>query len=219
MAQPPNPTATLLITCQDQPGLVAEVAHFIRKNGGNILHADQHHDHEQGIFFQRVEFETANFALPEREIPQAFEATAGAFGMDFAFRFSRDRPRVALLASKQPHCLYDLLSRFRHGDLRADVRLVVSNHPDHADVAAFFGIPFHHLPVTADTKEAQERALLSVLRQEDINLVVLARYMQILSEGFVDAFPHQIINIHHSFLPAFVGARPYHQAHARGVKV
>jgi formyltetrahydrofolate deformylase len=211
-------TAVLLITAPDRPGLVAAVADFVARNGGNIVHADQHTDAEAGIFFQRVEFSLDGFALARDEIAPAFAAVAGERAMRFEVRFSDDVARVALLASRDPHCLVDLLARWRAGELSADIRLVISNHPDHADTAAFYGVPYHHLPVDGD-KVAQEAKVRALLRTDQIDLVVLARYMQILSDEFVQEHPNRIINIHHSFLPAFIGARPYHQAHARGVKL
>jgi len=214
-----NATAILLLSCPDQVGVVAEVAGFVARHGGNIVHAEQHTDAADGVFFQRIEFELAGFNLARDAIEPAFRPVAERFGMRVALRFS-DRPtRVALLASKQPHCLYDLLTRWRTGELAVDMAAVVSNHADHAEVARWFGVPFHHLPVEPGAKEAQEAAVQQVLRAATVDLVVLARYMQILSPEFVAAWSDRLINIHHSFLPAFVGARPYHQAHDRGVKI
>jgi formyltetrahydrofolate deformylase len=214
-----RPTATLLLSCPDRPGLVAAVADFVFRHGGNIIHADQHTDAEEGVFFQRVEFGLDGFALDRDEIALRVGELAAEFGMQVRIRYSDDRPRVAVLVSREPHCMYDLLARWRSGELPADVALVISNHPDHADAAAHFGVPYHHLPVTPDTKADQERAVLDLLRAHAVDLVVLARYMQILSADFVAGYPERIINIHHSFLPAFVGSRPYHQAHQRGVKI
>jgi formyltetrahydrofolate deformylase len=181
------------------------------------VHAEQHIDPEASVFFQRVEFECAEPDVAR--ITRAFEPTAARFGMSVQVCRSDERPRVALLASTQPHCLTDLLSRARSGELAADIVAVVSNHPDHAELAAFHGVPYHHLPVTAHTRDAQQRQLLDLLLSYDVDLVVLARYMQILGPELLDAYPARIINIHHSFLPAFVGARPYHQAQQRGVKL
>jgi formyltetrahydrofolate deformylase len=214
-----RPTASLLLSCQDQPGLVATVAEFVYRHGGNILHADHHVDQGEGIFFQRVEFDLAGFRLDRDELLPAFRRATARFSMQCDVRFSDELPRVAVLVSKQPHCLYDLLARWRVGELRAEIPLVVSNHPDNEDIATFMGTEFRCLPVTPDTKPQQEQAVLELLRAYEIDLVVLARYMQILSGRFVGAYPARIINIHHSFLPAFVGARPYHQAHQRGVKL
>ena len=212
-------TAVFLITCPDRPGLVAAVANFVAAQGGNILHADQHTDAELGIFLQRVEFDLAGFPLARAEIAPAFAPVAADLGMDVRLAFSDDVPRVAILASREPHCVTDLLARFAAGEIPAEARIVVSNHPDHRATAEFYRVPYHHLPVTPETKPAQEVALRALLDREGIDLVVLARYMQVLSDDFVAHYPSRIINIHHSFLPAFVGARPYHQAHARGVKV
>src|SRR4051794_10738109 len=225
---PMEPTATFLLTCPDQPGVVAAVAEFVYRHGGNITHAEQHTDAADGIFFQRVEFERRGLDLGRDELLPAFAPVADRFGMGVELRFSDDVPRLALLASKQPHCLYDLLTRWRTGELHVDIPVVVSNHPDHADAAAWFGVEYHHLPVDGSSgggggggggKAAQEAAVQSVLRAHAVDLVVLARYMQILSADFVRAWTNRVINIHHSFLPAFIGARPCHQAHDRGVKI
>jgi formyltetrahydrofolate deformylase len=211
------PTAILLISCPDRPGLVRAVAEFVMSLDGNIVHAEQHIDVESGVFFQRVEFQAAG--VDADGLAAAFGPIAARFGMSVRARMSDDRPRVALLASEQPHCLTDLLARWRSGELPADVVAVVSNHRHHAELAAFHQVPFHYLPVSAEVRDEQEAALLAILRGYRVEVVVLARYMQILGPQVLDAFPAGIINIHHSFLPAFVGARPYHQAQARGVKV
>jgi formyltetrahydrofolate deformylase len=211
------PTAILLISCPDRPGLVGAVADFVLSVDGNIVHAEQHIDVETGVFFQRVEFQAAG--IDADALATSFAPVAQRFGMSVQARMSDDRPRIALLASRQPHCLTDLLSRWRSGELPADVVAVVSNHRDHADLAAFHRVPFHHLPVSVDLRDEQEAALLEILQGHQVELVVLARYMQILGPRVLDAFAARIINIHHSFLPAFVGARPYHQAQARGVKL
>jgi formyltetrahydrofolate deformylase len=212
-------TASLLLSCRDQPGLVAAVAEFVFRHGGNILHADQHVDHEVGIFFQRVEFDLDGFTLGRDEISPTFAPVAARFDMRCDVRFSDDIPRVAILVSKQPHCLHDLLGRWQSGELRAEIPVVISNHPDHHDAVRFNRAAYEHLPVDPTGRAAQEAALLDVLADQRIDLVVLARYMQILSPGFVQRFPSRIINIHHSFLPAFVGAQPYRQAYERGVKL
>jgi formyltetrahydrofolate deformylase len=211
------PTAVLLISCRDQPGLVHAVAGFVLSQGGNIVHAEQHIDVESGVFFQRVEFETAD--LDTARIAESFAPVADRFAMSVQVRRSDERMKVAVLASQQPHCLTDLLARWRSGELPADLLAVVSNHPDHARLAEFHGLAYHHLPVAPDTSAEQDAALLDALAGHDVELVVLARYMQILSRRVLDAYPARIINIHHSFLPAFVGARPYHQAQQRGVKL
>jgi formyltetrahydrofolate deformylase len=205
-------TAILLIACPDRPGLVAAVADFVASHGGNITHADQHIDAEVGVFFQRVEFELEGFAIARHDI-------ADRFGMSFEVRYSDDIARMAILVSKEPHCLVDVLSRWRSGELPASVALVVSNHPTHADTAAFYDVEYHHLPITSANRLQQEATLQSLLEQAKVDLVVLARYMQVLGDEFVARYPNRIINIHHSFLPAFTGSRPYHQAFARGVKI
>ncbi|HEY4331364.1 MAG TPA: formyltetrahydrofolate deformylase [Ilumatobacteraceae bacterium] len=211
--------AVLLLTCPDQRGIVAAVADFIASHDGNIVHAEQHTDDVEGVFFQRVEFELDGFALGRDEILTAFEPLVQRFGLDASVRFTDQRQRTALLASKQPHCLYDLLTRWRTGELAMDLVTVISNHPDHAGICAHMGVPYLHLPVAADAKGAQEQAVVDALAANDIELVVLARYMQILSADVVERYPNRIINIHHSFLPAFIGANPYRQAHDRGVKL
>jgi formyltetrahydrofolate deformylase len=215
-------SAVLLLSCPDRRGIVAAVANFLVDHGGNVLHADQHVDAVEGVFFQRVEFDLDGFGLARHEIEPAFRAAvAEPFGMEASVRFSDERMAVGVLASRQPHCLTDLLMRWRAGELDADLRVVVSNHPDHADLCAALGLPYVHLPVGtgAEAKQAQEAEVLRTLAEHGVELVVMARYMQILSSRFIAAYPNRIINIHHSFLPAFVGANPYRQAHDRGVKL
>ena len=214
-----NANAVLLLSCPDQRGVVAGVAEFIARNDGNIVHAEQHVDAVEGVFFQRVEFELDGFGLDRSEILRALEPLRQRFDLHIDLHFTDERPRLAILASKQPHCLYDLLTRWRTGELAADLVAVIANHPDHRDICTHMGVPFVHLPVTAGTKVQQEAALLDELRQRRVDLVVLARYMQILSAPLVGEYPNRIINIHHSFLPAFIGANPYRQAHDRGVKL
>ncbi len=214
-----GPTATLLLSCPDARGIVAAVAGFISEHGGNIVHADQHTDAAQGRFIQRVEWELEGFSLPRDDIPAAFLPIARRFGMDWDLHFSDTTRRVGVLVSRQGHCLYDLLARWRIGELPAEIAVVVSNHPDLADAAAAAGVPFHHVPVSPETRPRAEAEIEAILARHDVDLVVLARYMQILSPGFVAAYPMRIVNIHHSFLPAFAGARPYHQARERGVKL
>ena len=213
-----SPTAVLLLSCPDQPGLVAAVADFVWRGGGNIVHAEQYTDHTDGVFYQRVEFELDGFAFARTDLEKAFWPLAERFGMDVAVRFSDERPRMAVLTSTAPHCLVDILSRDHAGELAAEVAFVASNHAVHGELSGFFGKAFHHLPV-GDDPSAQEAAMVELLEREGIELVVLARYMRILSPDFIARWPHRIINIHHSFLPAFVGADPYRQARERGVKV
>jgi formyltetrahydrofolate deformylase len=216
---PPSGTAVLLLSCPDQRGVVAAVAQFIADHDGNIVHAEQHVDAVEGVFFQRVEFELAGFGLHRDDIHTGFTPVAERFDMRVDLRFTDIRQRVAILASKQPHCLYDLLARWRTGELPADLTVVIDNHPDHAALCAHLGVPYVHLPVDPTDKVRQQQAVLATLREHAIDTVVLARYMQILPGFVVEAFPHRVINIHHSFLPAFVGANPYRQAHDRGVKL
>ena len=214
-----GPTARLLLSAPDRPGLVAAVADFIYRNGGDVTHADQHNDEEEGMFFQRVEFRMDDFALSRAELAEALAQVAAPLGMNWTVRYSDEDRRVAVLASRQPHCLVDLLGRWYAHELPGRPVLVASNHADHADLVGHFGIPYHHLPVTDDTRPAQEAALLELLDQAGVELVVLARYMQILSGTVIEKYRARVINIHHSFLPAFSGGQPYHQAHARGVKL
>ena len=216
-------TAVLLLSCPDQPGVVAATAQFLADHDGNIVHAEQHVDTGTGngdaVFFQRIEFDLDGFGLERNQIVDAFAPVAQRLGMTVDLRFTDTPTPTAIMASRQPHCLYDLLTRWRSGELAMDLRLIVSNHPDHAGIAEHMGVPYLHLPVTPDTKSEQEAQVLAALDAHDVELVVMARYMQILSDRFVAAHPSRIINIHHSFLPAFVGANPYRQAHDRGVKL
>ena len=211
--------AILLVSCADRPGIVATIARFVADHGGNIVDLQQHTDRSDSLFFQRVEFELAGFDIPREELGAALRPTLDGFSMHGQLRFSDDSPRTAILASRQAHCLYDLLSRWRAGELSFDVKAVISNHPDHAEMVGWFGVPYHYLPIGEEGRVVQESSVLSVLEQADVELVVLARYMQVLSPQLVVHWPNQIINIHHSFLPAFQGGRPYHQAHERGVKI
>ncbi len=216
---PPSPTAILLISCPDRAGIVAAISRFIFENEGNIVHLEQHVDSEADAFFMRLEWEIDGFRIERDAIAEAFGPLAGKFGMNWTLSFSDVRPRVALFVTRDNHCLYDVLSRHESGELAMDVPLIISNRTDLAPVAERFGIPFHHFPITKENKIEQEAAEIALLREHRVNAIVLARYMQILSQQMVDAFPNRIINIHHSFLPAFPGARPYHSAHQRGVKV
>jgi len=212
-------TAVLLISCRDQKGLVAAVSEFVYRNGGNITHAEQHVDVPENIFFHRVEWELKGFALDAKEIGGAFSEVAQHFGMKWYLRFSDERARVAIFVSKFDHCLLDLLYRHRMGELNGEIVAVVSNHPDVEEHVKPFGFPYHVFPITAENRAAQEEREVELLESLGVELVVLARYMQVLSPLFVRRYPNRIINIHHSFLPAFVGAKPYHQAYERGVKL
>jgi formyltetrahydrofolate deformylase len=211
--------AVLLLSCADQKGLVASVADFVYRHDGNILHADEHMDFEQRIFLQRVEWDLDGFRIPTEEIGERFRPVAERFGMRWELRLSSRVPRVALFVSKLDHCLVDLLWRWRSGELVAEIPLVVSNHEELRGTAEGVGVAYHVHPITPATKEAEEQRIQAALRESRIDLIVLARYMQVLSPSFVAGWPDRIINIHHSFLPAFAGARPYHQAYDRGVKV
>ncbi len=215
----PSSTVTLLISCPDRQGLVAAVTAFIAQHHGNILHLAQHVDQTQGVFFMRVEWELSSFDLPRDEITAAFAKVAQPLGMTWTIQYSDVRPRMAIFVSKQAHCLYELLSRWQAGEWQVDIPLIISNHRDLAGVAAQFGIRYMVFPMTPETKAAQEKEQIALLREHHIDLIVLARYMQIVSPDFVGAFSNRIINIHHSFLPAFIGDRPYHKAYERGVKM
>ncbi|MEO7413414.1 MAG: formyltetrahydrofolate deformylase [Opitutaceae bacterium] len=210
-------TLTALLHGPDQPGLVARVAGWIFERKGNILHADQHRDMEEGIFFQRVEWVPAGDSRA-RDVDE-FLAFAKSLGMHARVTDSAKRARAAIFVSKADHCFHDLALRWRAGEFNAEIAAVVSNHPDLADTANGYGLPFHHLPVQADDKPAAEARQLALLREAGVELVILARYMQVLSADFLEKLGCPVINIHHSFLPAFAGGRPYHQAHARGVKL
>ena len=214
----PNPTATLLISCPDQKGLVAKIANFIYANGGNIIHADQHTDGNAGLFLTRIEWQLDGFNLPRNLIGPAFNAIAQPLQANWQLHFSDQVPRIAIWVSRQDHCLYDLIWRQRAGELVAEIPLIISNHENLRAIAHQFDIDYHHIPITPDTKLEQEQTQLQLLQQYKIDLVVLAKYMQVLSPEFIAQFP-QIINIHHSFLPAFPGANPYQRAYERGVKI
>ena len=212
-------TAKLLVSCPDRRGLVARISDFVFRNGGNFLHFDQHTDVQAGVFLARAEWELDGFQIPRERIAECFQGIALECGMQFELIFSDQVPKIAILVSKLPHCLQDLLLRHQAGEFKAEIALVISNHTDAATIAAAFGITFKHFPITAENKHQQEIDEIQTIKGAGVQLVVLARYMQVLSEQFVAAFPNRIINIHHSFLPAFMGARAYHQAFARGVKL
>ena len=212
-------TAVLLVTCPDRKGIVAGVSEFLYRHDANILHADQHQNAERGLFLMRVEWDLAGFGLDLAEFPRRFAPVADRFEMRWRLERSDQPVRVALFVSKYDHCLMDLLYRHRTGELPCTIPLIVANHPDAERWAKFYDIPFHLIPVPAAAKAEAERAQLALLAEHKIDLVVLARYMQVLSPEFVRAYPHRVINVHHSFLPAFVGAKPYHRAFERGVKL
>ncbi len=212
-------TATLLLSCPDRQGIAAATTGFLFERQTNIIHAEQHVDAQAGVFFQRIEVDTDGLVGSVAELANDFAAIAARFDMNYAIRESIDRPRVAVLCSQQGHCLYDLLGRWSLGEMAGELAFVASNHDVHRDAVERSGHEFHHLPVDVNDRETQQRELLELLVSNEIDLVVMARYMQILPESLIDAFPSRIINIHHSFLPAFPGGRPYHQAHERGVKL
>jgi formyltetrahydrofolate deformylase len=220
LAFPGDPiTATLLVSCRDRTGLVAALSDFVFRNEGNIIDADQHADRETGLFFMRLVWDLAGFKLAREAIGPAVTDIGRRFELTWDLSFSDVRPRVAIFASTLPHCLYDLLLAHQLDELGGDLALVVSNHDGLQSVAGHFGIPFQKIAVEPGRKAEAEAQAQELLEQQRVDLVVLARYMQILSPEFVARWPGRIINIHHSFLPAFVGARPYHQAQARGVKI
>jgi formyltetrahydrofolate deformylase len=214
----PN-SAILLIHCPDRKGIVAGVSGFLHRHGANILHADQHQDNGLGLFFMRVEWDLAEFALGDAAFRAAFQPLAGAFEMQWELAYSVARPAVAIFVSQQQHCLVDLLFRHQIGELRCEIPLIVSNHESARELAAYYGVPFHYTPVDPANRAESEKLQLDLIERSKIDLVVLARYMQVLSPEFVARHPGRIINVHHSFLPAFSGARPYHAAYHRGVKL
>ncbi|CAK24935.1 MAG: formyltetrahydrofolate deformylase [Synechococcus sp.] len=208
----------LQLICPDRPALVSDIAGWVAANGGNIRHADHHTDAGAGLFLSRIEWDLQGFGLPREAIPVAVKALAERLGGDAQVHFSDDHPRVAILVSKQSHCLLDLLWRARSGELPMQVPLVISNHPDLEPYCADFGVPFVCVPVTTGKKAEAEATILELLDEHQVDLAVLAKYMQVLSGGFLERFS-EVINIHHSFLPAFKGAQPYHRAWERGVKL
>ena len=213
-------TAKLLLHCPDKPGILAEVTDFITVNKGNIIYLDQYVDHVENIFFMRIEWELKDFLVPQEKIEDYFATLyAQKYEMNFHLYFSDTKPRMAIFVSKMSHCLFDLLARYTAGEWNVEIPLIISNHPDLQHVAERFGIPFHLFPITKETKEEQEKKEMELLAKHKITFIVLARYMQVISEQMINAYPNRIINIHHSFLPAFVGAKPYHAAFERGVKI
>jgi formyltetrahydrofolate deformylase len=212
--------ATLLIYSPDRPGLVAAVTDFISVNRGNVLYLEQHVDKHEGIFFMRVEWDLTAFLIPQEKIGEYFQTLyAQKYDMTFRLYFSDYRPRMAVFVSKMSHCLFDILGRYTAGEWKVDLPVIISNHEDLRWVADKFGIEFHVFNMKKGNKEEVEAAQMALLKEQNIDFIVLARYMQILTEDFINAFPNKIINIHHSFLPAFIGAKPYHAAYERGVKI
>ncbi|MBO7596496.1 MAG: formyltetrahydrofolate deformylase [Bacteroidales bacterium] len=213
-------TAILLLHCPDKPGLIAELTNFVTVNNGNIVYLDQYVDHTEGIFFMRMEWDLGKFLIPTDKIEDYFTTLyAQKHNMDFRIYFSDKKPRMAIFVSKMSHCLYDMLARYTAGEWNVDIPLIISNHPDLKPAADRFGIPYHIFPITKDNKAELEPQEMQLLKDNDIDFIVLARYMQIISPEMIAAYPNKIINIHHSFLPAFVGAKPYHAAYTRGVKL
>ena len=213
-------SAILLIHCADQKGIVISVTEFIYKNGGNILYLDQHVDTERQVFFMRIEWDLHDFVIADEKIGEYFETlVAGRFSMNWRLHFSDEVPRLALFVSRLPHCFYDILARYEAGEWKVEIPLIISNHNDLQNAARRLGIDYAYLPISRENRAEQERKQLELLGQYRIDFIVLARYMQILGDVLIGNYPDRIINIHHSFLPAFPGARPYHSAHERGVKI
>lgn len=217
-----KPTAILLLHCPDQVGIISEVTKFITDNLGNIVYLDQYVDHEDGMFFMRIEWELEGFLVPRDKIKDYLQTLyANKYGMTFNLYFNDERPRMAIFVSKMSHCLYDLLARYKAGEWNVDIPCIISNHEDLRYVAEQFDIPYYVWNIKKDhsNKSEVEAAEMKLLAEKQVTFIVLARYMQIISDDLIAAYPHHIINIHHSFLPAFVGAKPYHQAWERGVKI
>lgn len=212
-------TAVLLVDCPDAKGIVASISSFLYSHGANILSSDQHQDNQAGLFFMRVAFDLADFTLELEEFAREFQPIADRFRMQWRIEDTARLPRVAIFVSRYQHCLVDLLHRHQTGELPCEIALVIGNHPDAKSLAEFYRVPFHHVPVEAARKAEAEATQLSLMKSSQVDLIVLARYMQVLSKEFVSRYPLQIINVHHSFLPAFSGARPYHAAFERGVKL
>ncbi|SFW25449.1 formyltetrahydrofolate deformylase [Sinomicrobium oceani] len=211
---------TLLISCKDTEGIIASVTRFIYKKSGNIIYIDQHVDMEHGVFFMRLESQFSGTAGSFKDFKNEFgRQIAQEYGMSWEIHTEDPKPKMAIFVSRYDHCLYDLLGRYNSGELKVTIPFIISNHKDLEPVAASFGIPFYHIPVTASNKAEAEQEQLRLLREAKIDFIVLARYMQIVSGELISQYPHKIINIHHSFLPAFPGAKPYHSAFKRGVKI
>nr|WP_321379192.1 formyltetrahydrofolate deformylase [uncultured Bacteroides sp.] len=213
-------TAKLLLHCPDKPGIISAVTDFITINKGNIVYLDQYVDHIENIFFMRIEWELSDFLIPREKIEDYFDTLyAQKYEMSFRLYFSDVKPRMAIFVSKMSHCLFDMLARYANGEWNVEIPLIISNHPNLQHVADKFGIPFYLFPITKETKAEQEAKEMELLAKHKVNFIVLARYMQVISENMINSYPNRIINIHHSFLPAFVGAKPYHAAFERGVKI
>lgn len=213
-------TVTLLLHCPDRPGIIADITNFITKNGGNVVYLAQFVDHVENVFFMRISWVIDEFLIPKEKISDFFATLyAQKYNMTFRLYFDDRLPKMAIFVSKMSHCLFDLLSRYSAGEWKVEIPMIISNHPDMRRVAEMFGIKYHEFPINRENKQEQELAMLDLLRNNNIDFIVLARYMQIIGDGMIAEYPNKIINIHHSFLPAFVGAKPYQAAFDRGVKV
>ena len=212
--------AQLLLYCPDKQGILAEVTDFITVNKGNIIYLDQYVDHAENVFFMRISWDLDGFLIPKEKIEDYLNTLyAQKYQMTFRLYFSGTKPKMAIFVSKMSHCLYDMLARYTAGEWNVEIPLIISNHPELEHIGRRFDIPFYVFPINKENKEEQERAEMELLAKHQVNFIVLARYMQIISERMIEAFPNRIINIHHSFLPAFIGAKPYHAAFERGVKI
>ena len=212
--------AQLLLYCPDKQGILSEVTDFITVNKGNIIYLDQYVDHAENVFFMRISWDLDGFLIPKEKIEDYFNTLyAQKYQMTFRLYFSGTKPKMAIFVSKMSHCLYDMLARYTAGEWNVEIPLIISNHPELEHIGRRFDIPFYVFPINKENKEEQERAEMELLAKHQVNFIVLARYMQIISERMIEAFPNRIINIHHSFLPAFIGAKPYHAAFERGVKI
>ena len=212
--------AQLLLYCPDKQGILAEVPDFITVNKGHIIYLDQYVDHAENVFFMRISWDLDGFLIPKEKIEDYFNTLyAQKYQMTFRLYFSGTKPKMAIFVSKMSHCLYDMLARYTAGEWNVEIPLIISNHPELEHIGRRFDIPFYVFPINKENKEEQERAEMELLAKHQVNFIVLARYMQIISERMIEAFPNRIINIHHSFLPAFIGAKPYHAAFERGVKI
>ncbi|MBT5873305.1 MAG: formyltetrahydrofolate deformylase [Candidatus Latescibacteria bacterium] len=214
-----NFTAILLLSCPDRIGLVSRISHFVFERGGNILDLDEHVDRQANVFSVRVAWDMADFSISASELNEAFTPLGKEFHATWKIKFTLEPTKIAIFVSKYDHCLQEILWRRRLGEFQVDIPLIISNHPDLAPLAEYYDVPFHVVPITKESKDAQEQVQLELLRSHDVDTVVLARYMQILSPEFVSRYSGRIINIHHSFLPAFIGGNPYKQAYERGVKI
>lgn len=213
-------TAILSMYCPDQPGIVAKITEFLYQNNGNVIYLDQHVDRQEKVFFMRIEWELEKFAIPREKIADYFATLiASRYNLTWNIFFTKRVPRMAIFVSKMSHCLFDMLARYQSGEWNVEIPLIISNHPELEPLVKQFGIDYHIFPINEKNKVEQEAKEIELLKSKNINFIVLARYMQVLSDNFINEFPNKIINIHHSFLPAFPGAKPYHSAHERGVKI